>query len=344
MRKRSAAAIWVLGVACLLLAARAGVAYRFYRGWNEFSMPPAAAAHRWNTRAFPVQFRLLENDLLPRGWSQRSLRPIVARGLEVWNRVPTSTFRAELAEDVVIANRIAFQGINEIGFSDDFEGREWLAGFAAGVGGPDGIYECDIALDPEGRGDDERAREILTGTVIHELGHCLGLAHTQPYPVVDWEEDLPATFRPPPVMSYAWFREAVLAEDDRVGVSLLYPTPGFTRSRGSVGGRVVLDGEPARYVYVQALRTGTLPEPGPGTFTDENGEFLLEGLRPGPTLLWMHPILVFGTDPHSGLRELAAAAEGRSAAQDQWRWVTVRAGETRIVSDIAAATGRVRKR
>ena len=68
-----------------------------------------------------MQFRLLENDVLPLGWSERFLRSAIEEGFAVWNRVSTSTFRAELRHEVLVANRRT-PGINEIGFADSFHG------------------------------------------------------------------------------------------------------------------------------------------------------------------------------------------------------------------------------
>ena len=339
MKIRSVAAIWLLGVALVLLPTRVGVAYRFFSGWGESEIPPAAWAPRWDESELPLKFRLLESDLLPDGWSRRLLRAAVEDGFAAWNSVATTTFRVELEEDPIRSDRIEVHGINEIGFSSHLEGygRAAIAELRGSPAG--GFRECDIPLNPAGwEADREVARPWLTYVVMHELGHCLGLDHAEEYPMAYWRADVPSTFFPPPLMAYSGNPGPRLAEDDRIGVSLLYPTARFARSVGSVGGRVAVEGEPARFVYIQSFRARGSPEAGPGTFTDENGEFFLEGLEPGPVLLWMHPIL--NGDAHTSLLERAAAADGSSAVQDQWRWVTVVAGETLIVPEIAANTGR----
>ena len=339
MRIRSPAAIWVLGLASLLFAARAGVAYRFFAGWNGDGSASVWAS-RWDESALPAKFRLLENDLAGRGLSDRFLRSIIEEAFAQWNRIPTSTFRAELAQQPVAADRPGWSGVSEIGFATDIP--EYAAGNASVFDGPAGVSECDIRLHPSNLPSSEDGiRSWLLRVVTHELGHCLGLSHSEQYPVSDWFPEAPSAFSPPPVMAYAWTFGSQLAEDDRVGASLLYPTPAFTRSRGAVGGRVMREEGPASFVYIQAFRAGTPPEAGPGSFTEYDGQFVLEGLRPGPTLLWMHPVLVTGgEDPH-GLGGRVSASEGRTAVQDQWRWVTVTAGETTIVPDIVAATGRL---
>ena len=339
MRMRRAT-IWVVGLASLLFVAQAGIAYRFFDWWGEAEIPPSAWAPRWNQSDLPLKFRLVENDLLPRGWSERFLRSVVEEGFDAWNSVSTTTFRVELEEETLIADRTEGDGINEIGFSSHLEGYSRVASTEL-QGSRTGPHECDIPFNPgEWDTDPASARRWLKYVVMHELGHCLGLHHSEQYPISDWAPDVPSTFFPPPLMAYSWAVRPELAEDDRIGVSLLYPTPRFARSVGSVGGRVAVDGEPARFVYVQSFRVNRFPEAGPGTFTDENGEFFLEGLEPGRVLLWMHPLLVTNSNPHPRFLDRAAASEGRLAVQDQWRWVTVEAGKTLIIPDFVAVTGR----
>ena len=331
--------MFALVFSSLLLAGQTGVAYRFFGTWNQFSSPSARWAARWDESALPAKFRLLENDLVPREWSGPFLRSTIEEAFAHWNAIPTSTFRVELEDEPVIADRPGQVAVSEIGFATDVHVS--AAGFAEISSGPSGIFACDIRLQPrEGLSSEDAIPPWLVHVVMHELGHCLGLSHSEQYPVSDWYHEAPSAYFPPPVMAYAWTAEPRLAEDDRVGASLLYPTPAFSRSRGAIGGRVVVGDQPAGYVYVQAFRAGVPPAVGPGAFADASGEFLLEGLQPGPTLLWMHPVLIITSLSPHGLGDRVSASEGRMAIQDQWRWVTVTAGETTIVPDIVAATGR----
>ena len=327
--------------AVLVVPARPGTAYRFYRA-QGFTIPSAEFAFRWDEANFPLEFRLLENTLEPRGWSPGFLPSVIEDGFAAWSGLTTSTARAELVPDPLAGDETGKQGINQIGFSSTLEGYDRAARAEIFIRRSEGIYECDIPLRPEFWDTNaSEARRWLHFVVMHELGHCLGLNHSEQYPMSDWVDGVPSTFWPPPLMAYSWFAFPALAEDDRVGVSLLYPTSSFTRSRGAVGGRVVLEGGPARFVYVQALQVGAQTAAGPGAFTDENGEFLLEGLAPGPVLLWMHPLLITVSDPHPGLLSRgAAASDGDAAILDQWSWVTVTAGETLVVPDIVASAGR----
>ena len=101
---------------------------------------------------------------------------------------------------------------------------------------------------------------------MHEVGHCLGLAHSAMNPDLarpprndgdtrrDYFPEGVTSLQPHPRMSYGTIRTVTLEPDDAVGASLLYPAPGFLDSRGSLTGRVVLaSGEPAPFVYVTSV-------------------------------------------------------------------------------------------
>ena len=337
---RPASGVLVLG-ALLLLPARPGTAYRFYRA-EGFHIPPAAYAARWDAAVFPLTFRVLDNDLRPGSWSLRTVRTAILEGLSAWNEVPTSTARAELSLEALVADRTGVHGVNEIGFSAELDGfhRPGTTRIFGDWSG--GIHECDIAVNPNGwEGARTEVRPWFEYVLMHEIGHCLGLHHSEPYPLADWAGAIPDTFSPPPLMAHSWTAVPELAEDDRAGLTLLYPTLFSSLSHGAVAGRVVLEGAPVRFAYVQALRTGIPTGAGPGTFTDENGEFLLEGLLPGSWLLWMHPLLITHSNPHPRLvLQAPAGSHGRTAIRDQWRWVTATAGDTLVIPDIEAVRGR----
>ena len=75
---------------------------------------------------------------------------------------------------------------------------------------------------------------------------------------------------------------------------------------------------------------------GPGAFTDRRGQFMLEGMRPGPLHLWIRPLIA--SRAHGDL-ELAMAA-GSLDLVDRQRWFRVRAGEVTLVPDIVVEPGR----
>ncbi len=312
-----------------------------YRYWSSEVWIPSAeeATMRWRASDFPLRFRMLENDNLPTDFEigQERWTEIVRRSLDHWIGVRTANLGLVLEEATAPLSRAdADDGINTIGFSSDERFDDsWITAFAAWRFDGDRLTGCDIEVNPEfvknwAPQDPERLIEIVA---THEMGHCLGLLHSEPFPMPLWTER-PVTrdpaFLPDPVMSYSNSYGLPLPEDDRVGVSLLYPAPGFLEARGTVRGTVRHGHRGAPFSYVQAVRpggAGARAGPGPGVFTDRNGRFSLEGLAPGDWMLWVHPILVTRRNAHGSLLEQADEA-GATDFLDRLRWIRVAAGST----------------
>ena len=357
-----------LGPAEVSAAPRPGYAFLLPQG--DPPVNAAAAAPRWSEADFPLRFQLLENSAFfkqgdsPRHYTvsdgtglltEAGWRRIVQRAVAAWSEIPTAHIGVSLEESVHVPDREADfnDGKNTIGFDSSEE--IGVNAFAAvrierGV-----IRECDIRVNiytVEGLDHDPVKHErFLQRLVTHETGHCLGLAHSEHYPV--WlaappdgshpEATYPhgvRAFRLNPIMSYGWvWGPPELTRDDAVAASLLYPGAGFRESHGAVGGRVLFEsGDPVPYVYVQAVESAAPDgEFGPGAFTDEDGQFLVEGLRPGTVLLWVRPMLDPGS--HSG-QDVDLVTLGRDV-RDRWRWGEAAAGGIALVPDITVARGRI---
>ena len=147
----------------------------------------------------------------------------------------------------------------------------------------------------------------------HEFGHCLGLSHSQRLPT-NWPEvrgefdEQRGQYREyrvmqsepwlaDPMMSYGFSGsglEHAVKADDAVGAALLRPARGWLRTVGAISGSLLREGRPVRYAYVWAFPAEAMPEGGQpgavGGFSDRDGRFLIEGLAPGPYVLWVSPM------------------------------------------------------
>ncbi|EFK96756.1 secreted protein [sediment metagenome] len=202
------------------------------------------------------------------------------------------------------------------GLDFDLDGRIDFPDFPPGVWEAGTIIDCDIRWDAGGPDADldfavDGAPGALSvqGVLIHEQGHLAGLAHS---PIRDMARLFDSRNRTPSMFSIAIpnppDRSAnimtSLEFDDRLSLSLLYPTASFQSEFGALAGRVEsgIDGQPVRGNFVAAL---SAPSGAPyanlndaysrasisaGVFTDQQGAFSIPGLPPGSYVLALQPL------------------------------------------------------
>ena len=117
-------------------------------------------------------------------------------------------------------------------------------------------------------------------TMAHEFGHALGLQHTLTSACM-------STY-----VTRSTTKSMPFAADDVAGISLLYPTPGYLATTGSISGRVTLNGNGVNLASVVAISpvTGVAIS----NLTNPDGTYRIDAIPPGPFgnyyLVYVHPL------------------------------------------------------
>ena len=217
--------------------------YRFFaRHGALHRIASVAGAIRWDASAFPLRFRLLENDNLPRiaGLDGEVWRESVERGFQAWTEIETSRLEVALTDETLVAEQgRAADAVLTIGFSSNPDIPDGLVAYAVFTHSRGHITDCDIHFRPGllNHWDDDpevldTIADYLALLVMHEVGHCLGLAHSAMNPTwlarpgvgeraEGFYPDGATSLQPHPRMSYGTNRQTLEPDDAVAGVAAL---------------------------------------------------------------------------------------------------------------------------
>jgi hypothetical protein len=248
---------------------------------------------RW--RQFPIRYFVTNTGVA--GVTAQQFQTAVTRAFGTWHAVEnvetSSTFVG-----FVQALPFVEDGANVIGYVSQPGQDRTLAATTFTIDETDGrILESDIYFNTifpwstaEAGGTD---RYDVESIALHEIGHLLGLSHS-----ALGETELSGGGRRviaaeavmfPIAFTRGNIADRSLRADDIAGISDIYGTTTFSRSFGSISGRVTKSGRGVQGAHVVAFspRTGKLV----GGFTlNESGDFVIAGLEPGPHVLRAEPL------------------------------------------------------
>ncbi len=275
----------IVALACAALLCSPASAYYFYVHYQSTEPPFVPVAEKFDLASLPgrvLQYRISDAgpEQLAPGDSFDSLISQIRLAAAAWDQVPTS------------ALRLRFGGVADISLPEatpsiDVVFDELPPGLIA-MGGPTSragfvtrggetfvaITKAVVVLNT----DLSRQPSYSDGffmTLVHELGHALGLQHTFTSATMSTG------------ITRATTKARPLAADDIAAVSLLYPAPGFAQATGSITGRVVAGGNGVNLASVVAVSPeGTAIS----TLSNPDGAYRIAGLPPGQYYVYAHPL------------------------------------------------------
>ncbi len=285
--------LFSLGVIHIVFSEKISSSFGFTLLLERDSRGNYTVAH-WSTDSFPIQL-YVEREL--RFFKRGEALKLVERAARMWREVPgvELSFRiGELSEEIDSSNFRKFLhfGDHKVEFIFDLDGKiltelglnpKYIAGISVPITSAnsrgkqekpflgeiiDGFSVINLSLLSENT-------ELLLRIVAHELGHLLGLGHTNVY--------LPSSREDLPLMYYNPFTQSgrpELSPDDRAAIVSLYPAKEFESLFGAVKGELIRRrGTPLFGGLIMLI-----PERGRqpiATWSMPDGSFHLSGIPPG---------------------------------------------------------------
>ncbi len=232
------------------------------------------------------------------GVSPADLQAALGRAFNTWQAVPTASITYQ---SVGFTGALPFDddGQNTIGFLQRPELDRVLASTSILLDNTTGeIIESDIffnstfqwSVAPAG----ETGKFDLESVALHEIGHMSGLGHSALGETEIRPEGGRRVIAAEAVMFPIAFPagnilDRSLRADDIAGISDLYPDGGFDDSTGTVSGSVTKSGRGLFGAHITAFNpaTGSLVA---GFALNDQGQFTIGGLSPGPHVIRVEPL------------------------------------------------------
>jgi hypothetical protein len=248
---------------------------------------------RWSD--FPVRYFVTNTGVSQ--VSAQQFQTAVTRAFSTWHAVETAETSSQFV-GFVQAPPVGSDGASILGFLNRPDQERTLAATTFTIDDTNGrILESDIYFNSTFLWSTSEAgvtdRFDVESIAVHEIGHLLGLSHS-----ALGETELLAGGRRvigaesvmfPIAFSRGNIADRALKADDIAGISDIYGTRTFTRQTGSISGRVTKNGRGVKGAHVVAFSTQSGKLVGGFTLND-NGEFVIAGLQPGPHVLRAEPL------------------------------------------------------
>jgi hypothetical protein len=252
---------------------------------------------RWSTASgFPIEWRM--NPVVGANVTGgREQAAVFREAFGEWADVPTATISfmegAATASDVkpafdqinLITTNVtpAEFGSGAIGLSVNYAfNQTGVDQFGRTIEFVGHVLEGDILFNPQTSFSTDEVtpsnRIDLQTVTTHEIGHLLGLDHSN---------ILSSTMFPSVVAGARHLR--VTRQDDRIGISTIYPTATFSSTTGTLGGTVrTTANAPVFGALVVAIDAAG--QVAASTVTSPDGQYAIPGLIPGSYTVYAEPM------------------------------------------------------